>query len=84
MRMTRTFVSDLADGDTVEEVFLLADKQLRANRNADMYLLATLRDKTGVISGLMWNVPKSGFSISLPVIWCRSRAKSSSIRVPCR
>lgn len=56
MRMTRTFVSDLADGDTVDEVFLLADKQLRANRNADMYLLSTLRDKTGVISGLMWNV----------------------------
>jgi len=54
--MTRTFVSDLADGDSVDEVFLLADKQLRANRNADMYLLATLRDKTGVINGLMWNV----------------------------
>lgn len=54
--MTRTFISDLSDGDTVEEVFLLADKQLRANRNADMYLLATLRDKSGVISGLMWNV----------------------------
>lgn len=54
--MTRTCVSDLSDGDTVDEVFLLADKQLRANRNADMYLLATLRDKTGVISGLMWNV----------------------------
>ena len=54
--MSRTFVNDLADGNTVDEVFLLADKQLRANRNADMYLLATLRDKSGVISGLMWNV----------------------------
>ncbi len=54
--MTRTFVSDLADGDTVDEIFLLADKQFRANRNADMYLLATLRDRTGVINGLMWNI----------------------------
>lgn len=54
--MPRTFVNDLSDGDTVDEIFLLADKQLRANRNADLYLLATLRDKTGVISGLMWNV----------------------------
>lgn len=54
--MARTYVNELADGDTVEEVFLLADKQLRANRNADMYLLATLRDRSGVISGLMWNV----------------------------
>ncbi|MCH2213409.1 MAG: HD domain-containing protein [Fuerstiella sp.] len=54
--MSRTFVNEFSDGDTVDEVFLLADKQLRANRNADMYLLATLRDSSGVISGLMWNV----------------------------
>ena len=54
--MSRTFVNELADGDTVDEVFLLADKQMRANRNADMYLLATFRDKSGVINGLMWNV----------------------------
>ena len=54
--MPRTYVKELSDGDTVNEVFLLADKQLRANRNADLYLLATLRDKTGFINGLMWNV----------------------------
>jgi 3'-5' exoribonuclease len=54
--MPRTFVKELSDGDSVNEIYLLADKQLRANRNADMYLLATLRDKTGVVSGLMWNV----------------------------
>lgn len=55
-RMQRRFISDLADGDSVDEIFLLADKQLRANRNANLYLLASLRDKTGLISGLMWNV----------------------------
>lgn len=49
-------MKELRDGDSVNDVFLLADKQLRANRNANLYLLATLRDKTGVISGLMWNV----------------------------
>jgi len=54
--MPHTFVKDLSDGDNVNDVFLLADKQLRANRNADMYLLATLRDKSGVVNGLMWNV----------------------------
>lgn len=54
--MVRTFVKELKDGDSVNEVFMLADKQLRANRNANLYLLAMLRDKTGVISGLMWNV----------------------------
>jgi len=54
--MPRRFVNELKDGDAVEEVYLLADKQLRANRNAQLYLLASLRDRTGLISGLMWNV----------------------------
>ena len=54
--MARVFVKELKDGDNVNEVFLLADRQLRANRNANLYLLATLRDRSGVISGLMWNV----------------------------
>lgn len=54
--MARQFVSDLKDGDSVEEVFLLAEKQLRANRNANLYLLASLRDRSGSVSGLMWNV----------------------------
>ncbi|MBL6707555.1 MAG: CMP-binding protein, partial [Planctomycetaceae bacterium] len=54
--MARQFIEDLKDGDTIEEVYLLADKQLRANRNANLYLLTQLRDRTGTVSGLMWNV----------------------------
>ncbi|QDT39151.1 3'-5' exoribonuclease YhaM family protein [Stratiformator vulcanicus] len=54
--MSRINVTDLKDGDNVEEVYLLAEKSLRANRNANLYLLAQLRDKTGTISGLQWNV----------------------------
>jgi 3'-5' exoribonuclease len=54
--MPRRFISTLSDGETIEEVFLLAEKQLRANRNAALYLLVELRDKTGAISARMWNV----------------------------
>ena len=54
--MNRQNVTTLEDGQTVDEVFLLADKQLRANRNAETYLLAQLRDGSGQISGLLWNV----------------------------
>lgn len=54
--MARQFLRDLKDGDPVEETYLLAEKQLRANRNANLYLLAGLRDKSGMMSGLMWNV----------------------------
>jgi 3'-5' exoribonuclease len=54
--MPRRFINTLSDGETIEEIFLLTDKQLRANRNAALYLLVELRDKTGVVSARMWNV----------------------------
>lgn len=53
--MSRRFINTLSDGETIEEVYLLADKQLRANRNAALYLLVELRDKTGAIGARMWN-----------------------------
>jgi 3'-5' exoribonuclease len=54
--MARRYIQEYRDGDSIDEIFLLADKQLRANRNANLYLLATLRDKSGQMNGLMWNV----------------------------
>lgn len=54
--MSRQCVCDLKDGDTVQDVFLVADRQLRANRNASLYLSIDLRDRTGVMNGRMWNV----------------------------
>ena len=60
--MPRVFVNQLADGSPVDEVFLLADRQLRANRHAETYLLAQLRDKTGQVSGLLWNVTESSIA----------------------
>ena len=55
-RMPRKTLKEYAHGDSMDEVFLLAEKQLRANRNADLYLLATLRDSSGQMNGMMWNV----------------------------
>ncbi|MDB5313526.1 MAG: yhaM 1 [Gemmataceae bacterium] len=53
--MSRRFVEQLRDGDTLDEVYLVTDKQLRANRNGNPYLLLELRDRTGGISARMWN-----------------------------
>src|SRR3954454_13396828 len=52
----RRYVQQLADGDSVEEVFRVVDKQVRANRNAQTYLQLELRDRTGSISARLWNV----------------------------
>lgn len=60
--MSRRFVNQLQDGETLEEVYLLAERQLRANRNGDAYLLTQLRDRTGQISGLHWNVNEDAVS----------------------
>ena len=53
--MTRRYIQQLADGDTVDEVFLVGDKQLRANRNGNLYLQVELRDRSGSISARLWN-----------------------------
>lgn len=60
--MARRTVQELVDGESVEEIYVLSEKQLRANRNGNLYMLATLRDQTGSISGLMWNVTEKSVS----------------------
>jgi 3'-5' exoribonuclease len=53
--MARRFIRDLTDGNDIDDVYLVADKQLRANRNGNLYLQVELRDRTGAISARMWN-----------------------------
>jgi 3'-5' exoribonuclease len=73
--MSRRFVNLLQDGETVEEVYLLADRQLRANRNGDTYLLSQLRDRTGQISGLLWNVSEPALAYLRPGDYVKVRGK---------
>jgi 3'-5' exoribonuclease len=53
--MTRRFVNQLANGESIDEVFLVADKQLRANRQGNFYLHLELRDKSGSVGARLWN-----------------------------
>src|SRR4051794_12959438 len=53
--MSRRFVQQMTDGETVEDVYLVMDKQLRANRNGNLFLQLELRDRTGSISARLWN-----------------------------
>src|SRR5881409_364123 len=53
--MSRRFVRQLADGEALDEVFLVGDKQLRANRNGNLYIQVELRDRTGAITARLWN-----------------------------
>jgi 3'-5' exoribonuclease len=61
--MNRRFVQQLADGENLEEVYLVTDKQLRANRNGNLYLQVELRDRTGSISARLWNAGENLFRL---------------------
>src|SRR3954463_2590137 len=51
----RRYVEQLRDGDNLDDVYLVTEKQLRVNRNGNAYLLLELRDRTGGISARLWN-----------------------------
>lgn len=54
--MTRKTIQSFRENDSLCEVYLFSDKQVRPNKNGNLYLQFTLSDKTGGISGRFWNV----------------------------
>jgi 3'-5' exoribonuclease len=57
--MSRRFVNEFGHQDTVDEVFLASNKQLRPNRNGNLYLQVALSDRTGTIEARMWNATEA-------------------------
>jgi 3'-5' exoribonuclease len=53
--MSRRYVNQLGHQDIVDQVFVVAEKQLRPNRNGNLYLQMELSDRTGKIQARMWN-----------------------------
>jgi 3'-5' exoribonuclease len=52
---SKLFVRDIQPSVQVDEVFRIADRQIRANRQGNSYMLMQLQDRTGVISAMRWN-----------------------------
>src|SRR3954452_25457126 len=73
--MTRRYVNQLINGDSVDESFLVADKQLRANRQGNLYLHLELRDKTGTVGARLWNATEGLARTFEPGDYLRSRRK---------
>ena len=53
--MSRRYVSQLAHNEQINDVFLATDKQLRPNRNGNLYLQLEVTDRSGSIPTRMWN-----------------------------
>jgi 3'-5' exoribonuclease len=62
MPSLRRFVNQLGERESIDQVFLVADKQLRANRNGNLYLQLRLNDKTGSLTGMLWNATDQVFN----------------------
>ena len=57
--MSRRYVNQLGHQDVVDQVFVVAEKQLRPNRNGNLYLQMELSDRTGKIGARMWNASEA-------------------------
>ena len=52
--MPRKFLSQLNGGTTIDDIFLVQDKELRTTKSGSLYIQAQLSDRTGVIDARMW------------------------------
>jgi len=59
--VARITISQLSDNQALEQAFQAVDKQLRVNRQGGKYVLLKLADRTGTISGMIWNADERTF-----------------------
>jgi 3'-5' exoribonuclease len=53
--MSRRYVNEFVHQDSVDQIFMASNKQLRPNRNGNLYLQVELSDRGGTISARLWN-----------------------------
>ena len=52
--MSRIYVTQLGERENIDQIFLAQEKQLRSNRNGNLYLQVRLSDKSGSLTAMMW------------------------------
>src|SRR3954469_3777446 len=57
----RRYVCQLGHNEQISEVFLASEKQLRPNRNGNLYLQLELSDRSGTIAARMWNASEQDY-----------------------
>ncbi|MFA5794739.1 MAG: HD domain-containing protein [Candidatus Brocadiia bacterium] len=53
--MPHKFINALKEGDSVRDIYLVSDKQLRKTRAGAPFLVLELTDKSGRIKGMVWD-----------------------------
>lgn len=52
---SRRYISQLGEREEIDDIFVVTEKQLRPNKNGNLYLLMRLSDRTGTVNAMMWN-----------------------------
>ena len=60
--MSRRLVTELPPQAQIDQTFLATHKQLRPNRNGQLYMQVELADKSGTITGRLWNASDEDFN----------------------
>jgi 3'-5' exoribonuclease len=60
-RSRRKCVTELTPQAAIDQIFLATRKQLRPNRHGQLYLQIELADRSGTITGRMWNASDEHF-----------------------
>src|SRR6188768_654304 len=61
--MKRQFLGELSERDNVDDVYLVSEKQLRSNKNGNLYLKLRLSDRTGSAIAMLWNATEGTANI---------------------
>ncbi len=59
--MSRRLITELPPQYQLDQTFLATHKQLRPNRNGQLYIQVELADKSGTITGRLWNASDDDF-----------------------
>ena len=67
--MTHKFISEIAPGQTINDIYMVREPILRSTTRGDLYIAMYLSDRTGQLNGRMWqatetvykSLPKPGF-----------------------
>jgi 3'-5' exoribonuclease len=68
--MSHKFISEIAPGEVVDDIYLVKEPILRSTSRGDLYIAMFLGDKTGQLNGRIWQaseamykeLPKPGFA----------------------
>jgi 3'-5' exoribonuclease len=54
--MAHLYINQIGENEKVDEIYRIYEKQLRPNKNGNLYLQFNLSDRTGVLNARYWNI----------------------------